>query len=233
LPNDPLERPNNNRHARESGHRAARWRGDALDSRSRGMTNSGRIGNSLAGPGRRKVRVCCISAGDAWAPRWKLTRRTPEHRLAAPMRWKAICMSSQRLKRGRRIERTVSLIAALVAAILAVGSAMAAQDGGPPRGPHLLQRCGEVAAPGAGGMLIYRDPETGSFAVPPPEVARDLAPAPLPAGHSAALDEVPGGTPAGGMKIDLRGQRFTVIEKVKPGGALSARCTGPVYDADR
>ena len=144
----------------------------------------------------------------------------------------------QRLKRGRGIGPTVPLVAALVAAsILAAAGAMAGQDqprgGATLCGPHLLQRRGEVPAPGAGGMLIYRDPETGSFAVPPPEVARDLAPAALPAGRSAAVDEVSGDTAAGGTKIDLRGQRFTVIEKVKPGGALSARCTGPVYDADR
>jgi hypothetical protein len=147
------------------------------------------------------------------------------------MRWRA--------ERGRGVEGPRLLVVAVAAAsFLAAAGAMAGQnqptDAAPQSGPHLAQRPAEVAAsPGRGGMLIYRDPETGAFTVPPPEIARDLAPAPVAAGRSAAVNEVPGGTAAGGTKIDLRGQWFTVIEKSRPGGELSARCTGPVDGVDR
>ncbi len=80
--------------------------------------------------------------------------------------------------------------------------------------------------PPQAGMRAYIDPQTGEFAEPPPG-------APSGAGttseafsrSSERLVEVPGTTPAGGVKVDLRGRFLsTFAATVDAAGKPAAAC---------
>ncbi len=95
---------------------------------------------------------------------------------------------------------------------------------------HLMkrERQGLMTPPRAGGMVLYRDPQTGRIGSPPggviPEGLAGLqreASAP----YSEDLVETPGVSAAGGVKIDLRGRfRATVIRHKSPVGKNPQYC---------
>lgn len=80
------------------------------------------------------------------------------------------------------------------------------------------------SAPGAAtrfGMEGYRDPETGEFTEPPPDVAADLAA--RAARPASRLVERPGPTAGGGVLLD--GVPLgSMIATVDADGHVSARC---------
>jgi lysophospholipase L1-like esterase len=89
----------------------------------------------------------------------------------------------------------------------------------------------EDALESAGGMTIYVDSTSGAIA-PPPSGSRTLrAPATDTAAFgssSEGLLEIPGTTPAGGIKLDLQGRfRSAVVAHTRADGTVAMECAAP------
>lgn len=77
------------------------------------------------------------------------------------------------------------------------------------------------------GMRAYIDPQTGEFAEPPPGVSSSAGTTSEAFSRSSErLVEVPGTTPAGGVKVDLRGRFLsTFAATVDAAGKPAAACS--------
>jgi lysophospholipase L1-like esterase len=82
-----------------------------------------------------------------------------------------------------------------------------------------------------GGMTIYVDPASGAIAPPPPGPRTFRAPATNTAAfesYSEELLEIPGTTPAGGIKLDLQGRfRSAVVAHTRTDGTVETQCEAP------
>ena len=109
----------------------------------------------------------------------------------------------------------------LCAAVVAVVPAFA--DAADVAAPAVAQ-----PPPQAAGMRAYIDPHTGEFAEPPPGASSGAGGAAF-SKSSEQLREVPGTTPAGGVKVDVRGRflsTFTATVDAAGKPAVGCRSTG-------
>jgi hypothetical protein len=86
----------------------------------------------------------------------------------------------------------------------------------------------DLTTRGIGGMKAYRDPVTGERAGPPPGAVAPSGPEALGSSLSRSevgLEAVPTGTPAGGIRVDLKGRfRSSLVATKRPDGTIATRC---------
>jgi len=119
--------------------------------------------------------------------------------------------------------------------VLANEAAAAAADAS--RGTVLHSPSGTAGGSGA-GMTIHVDPRSGALAPAAAASGRSVLRAPEQAAgveaSSAELPESPGNSPAGGIKLDLKGRfRSAVVLREGPDGQVKSDCEPAGVDAQR
>jgi hypothetical protein len=118
-----------------------------------------------------------------------------------------------------------AFLVAWLVALAAAGVAGPARAGD--AAPGTAATC--VTPVGTQGMIVHRDPATGTLGVPPPDTAPSAVRKAVPP-PPVALPETPGTTPAGGVKLDLQGRLdFPMRATIGADGTPHIECT-PVPD---
>ena len=126
-------------------------------------------------------------------------------------------MKAVRSRQPKRAFVVAGLVA--VAAVRGAGPARACDAAAP-------AATSGASAP-APGMVVHRDPATGTLGVPPPDAAPSAVPQAAPS-SPFALPETPGTTPAGGVTVDVQGHLDSPMwATIGADGKARVECAAP------